>query len=47
MGRLFWIIMGIGGVGLIALIASGDTGTTLGFESSTFGSALVMSLWAF
>ncbi len=37
--------MGIGGIGLIALIASGDTGTTLGFESNTFGSALVMALW--
>lgn len=45
MGRLFWIIMGLLGLALIALIASGDTGSTLGFESNQFAGAAVMALW--
>jgi len=42
----FWIIIGLGGVVLILLIASGDTGSTLGFESNTFATAAVSALWA-
>ena len=46
MGRFFWIIIGIAGLVLIALIVSGDTGKTLGFESGQFASASIMALWA-
>lgn len=42
----FWTIIGLGGIVLILLIASGDTGTTLGFESNTFATAAVSGLWA-
>ncbi len=45
MGRFFWIMIGIMGLVLIILIVTGDTGTTLGFESNTFASAAVMALW--
>lgn len=38
--------MGLTGLVLIALIASGDTGTTLGFETNQFASAAVAALWA-
>lgn len=38
--------MGLGGLVLIALIASGDTGTTLGFETNVFAGAAVSFLWA-
>ena len=34
------------GLVLIVLIASGDTGTTFGFESNQFGTAAVAALWA-
>jgi len=46
MGRFFWILVGLMGLVLILLIASGDTGTTLGFESNRFGTAAVSALWA-
>ena len=46
MGRFFWILIGLMGVLLILLIASGDTGTTLGFETNTFATAAVSGLWA-
>ncbi len=46
MGRFFWILIGLAGLVLILLIASGDTGTTLGFESNRFGTAAVSALWA-
>ena len=46
MGRYFWIMIGILGLLLIVLIASGDTGTTLGFETNTFATAAVSGLWA-
>ncbi len=46
MGRFFWIFIGIMGLVLIALIASGDTGKTLGFESNQFAAFSVMALWA-
>jgi len=45
MGRFFWIIMGLIGALLDLLIATGDTGTTLGFETNQFASAAVMALW--
>ncbi len=46
MPLLFWILSGLAGVVLILLIASGDTGSTLGFESNTFATAAVSALWA-
>ncbi|MEP0943766.1 MAG: TIGR02281 family clan AA aspartic protease [Rhizobiaceae bacterium] len=46
MGRFFWILAGLLGLILIVLIASGDTGTTLGFESNQFGTAAVAVVWA-
>ncbi len=46
MPLLFWVLSGIGGVVLILLIASGDTGSTLGFETNTFAAAAVSGLWA-
>lgn len=46
MGRLFWVIAGLIGIVLILLIASGDTGTTLGFETNQFATAAVSGLWA-
>lgn len=46
MGQFFWIIIGLSGLVLILLIASGDTGTTLGFESNQIGTAAVSALWA-
>ena len=46
MGRFFWILIGILGLILIALITSGDTGKTLGFESNKFAAFSVMALWA-
>ena len=42
----FWVIIGLAGVVLILLIASGDTGSTLGFETNTFATAAVSVLWA-
>lgn len=42
----FWVIIGLAGVVLILLIASGDTGSTLGFETNTFATAAVSALWA-
>lgn len=46
MGRFFWFILGAAGLVLIVLIASGDTGTTLGFETNLFAGAAVAALWA-
>jgi len=46
MGRFFWIIMGLTGAMLISLIVTGDTGTTLGFETNQFAGAAIMALWA-
>lgn len=46
MGRFFWIIMGLLGLLLIILIASGDTKSTFGFETNLFASAAVSALWA-
>ena len=46
MGRFFWIIIGLAGLVLIALIASGDTGTVFGFEAGQFATLAIMSLWA-
>ena len=46
MGRFFWILVGLMGLLLIVLIASGDTGTAFGFESNKFGAAAVSALWA-
>ncbi len=46
MGRFFWVFIGVLGALLILLIASGDTGTTLGFETNTFATAAVSALWA-
>ncbi|MEP1208259.1 MAG: TIGR02281 family clan AA aspartic protease [Rhizobiaceae bacterium] len=46
MGRFFWVLVGLMGLVLILLIASGDTGTTLGFESNRIGTAAVSALWA-
>ena len=46
MGRFFWIIIGLLGLLLILLIASGDTGTTLGFESNTLATVSVSAVWA-
>ncbi|MDD9909122.1 MAG: TIGR02281 family clan AA aspartic protease [Ahrensia sp.] len=46
MGVRFWILIGLTGLVLILLIASGDTGTTLGFETNTFATAAVAGLWA-
>lgn len=42
----FWVIIGLAGIVLIVLIASGDTGTTLGFETNVFAGAAVSGLWA-
>ena len=46
MGRLFWVLAGFLGLVLIILIASGDTGTALGFEANQFGTAAVAAVWA-
>ena len=46
MGRFFWIMIGAIGLILIALIASGDTGKTFGFETNQFATFSVMALWA-
>ncbi len=46
MGRFFWIIMGVLGFALIMLIANSDSGSVLGMENGTFGSAVYMSIWA-
>ncbi len=46
MGRFFWIIIGLAGLLLIFLISSGDTGSTLGFETNTFAHAGITVLWA-
>ena len=46
MGQFFWIMVGLIGLVLILLIASGDTGTTLGFESNQFATVAVAGAWA-
>lgn len=46
MGRFFWILVGLIGLVLILLIASGDTQTIFGLEKSAFGPAAVAALWA-
>lgn len=46
MGRFFWILVGLVGLILIVVIASGDTGTTLGFETNQFATAAVAGVWA-
>ncbi|MEE9313681.1 MAG: TIGR02281 family clan AA aspartic protease [Rhizobiaceae bacterium] len=46
MGRFFWIIIGLIGLLLITLIASGDTGKAFGFETGQFAAFSVMALWA-
>ena len=45
MGRFFWIIIGLGGLLLITLIVSGDTGKAFGIDVDTFGYAAVTGLW--
>ena len=45
MGRLFWIITGLGGLLLITLIVSSDTGKSFGIETDSFGYAAIMGLW--
>lgn len=46
MGRFFWIIIGLIGLVLILLIASGDTETIFGLDKSAFGPAAIAALWA-
>ncbi|MGI9367163.1 MAG: TIGR02281 family clan AA aspartic protease [Rhizobiaceae bacterium] len=46
MGKFFWGMIGLLGLLLIILIASGDTGTTLGFETNQFAVVAVSALWA-
>ena len=42
MGRLPWIVLGVVGLGLILLLASGDSGTVLGMEDESFARALYL-----
>ena len=46
MGRLFWIIMAILGLGLLVLLTMEDSGTVLGMNSNIFASALYSTLLA-
>ncbi|MEM1316925.1 MAG: TIGR02281 family clan AA aspartic protease [Pseudomonadota bacterium] len=46
MPRLFWILIGLTGLLLVALIATSDTGTTMGMETEKFAYAGIGILWA-
>lgn len=46
MPRIFWILIGLSGLLLVALIATGDSGTTMGMETERFALAGVGILWA-
>lgn len=45
MGRVFWILMGLLGAVLIALILTNDQGTVFGIENNQFAAAASMALW--
>jgi aspartyl protease family protein len=44
MGRLFWIIIAIMALGLVALIATGDSGTLFGLDGDSFARTLYLGL---
>ena len=44
--RAFWIILGIIGAALIALLLASDQGSVLGIRNDTFASAVYMGIWA-
>lgn len=44
MGRLFWIVIAIMAIGLVALIATGDSGTLFGLDGDSFARTLYLGL---
>jgi aspartyl protease family protein len=44
MGRLFWIVIAIMALGLLALIATGDSGTLFGLDGDSFARTLYLGL---
>ena len=45
MGKLFWILIGLLGFALIALIINHDSGSVLGIENQTFATFAFTSAW--
>jgi aspartyl protease family protein len=46
MSRLLWIVLAILGIGLVLLMASGDTGTVLGLEDDAFARTLYLGVFS-
>ena len=46
MSRLFWIIIGLLGFALIALLISGDRGSILGLENENFARVVALAGWS-
>jgi aspartyl protease family protein len=44
MGRALWIILGVMALGLVLLLASGDSGTVFGIEDDQFASTLYLGI---
>lgn len=44
MGRFFWIVIAVMGAGLVALIATGDSGTLFGLDGDSFAQTLYLGL---
>ncbi|MCO6385550.1 TIGR02281 family clan AA aspartic protease [Aliihoeflea sp. 40Bstr573] len=44
MGRLFWIVIAVMALGLVALVATGDSGTIFGLDSASFAQTLYLGL---
>ena len=45
MRRLFWIVLAAIGLGLVLLMAAGDSGTVLGLQDDAFASTLYYGVW--